>query len=81
MKFPLTVLGVEASCDDTSVALVRGAPEGPGKILSNEVAGQSAPSIRITAALFRRSRRVPMRNALIWWPKRRWTQPEWALAM
>lgn len=42
MKAMLTVLGVESSCDDTSVAVVRGMSEGPGEILSNEVAGQAA---------------------------------------
>lgn len=37
----LTILGVESSCDDTGVALVRGCLPGPGEILANEVAGQA----------------------------------------
>ena len=37
----LTVLGLETSCDETAVAVVRGAPPGPGEILSNVVFGQN----------------------------------------
>ena len=32
-----TVLGIETSCDETAAAVVRGAPPGPGEILSNIV--------------------------------------------
>src|SRR5262245_39186429 len=39
---PLTVLGIETSCDETAAAVVRGAPPGPGTILSNVVFGQAA---------------------------------------
>jgi N6-L-threonylcarbamoyladenine synthase len=39
---PLTVLGVETSCDETAAAVVRGAPPGPGAIFSNVVFGQAA---------------------------------------
>jgi len=39
---PLTVLGIETSCDETAVAVVRGYPPGPGQILSNVVLGQVA---------------------------------------
>ena len=42
MQDALTILGVESSCDDTGIAVVRGAVPGPGEILSNEVAGQAA---------------------------------------
>src|SRR5215467_10528030 len=42
MRMDLTVLGLETSCDDTAAAVVRGAPPGPGQILSNVVLGQSA---------------------------------------
>jgi N6-L-threonylcarbamoyladenine synthase len=36
-----TVLGIETSCDETAAALVRGAPPGPGEILSNIVFSQN----------------------------------------
>ncbi|PRY93182.1 O-sialoglycoprotein endopeptidase [Hasllibacter halocynthiae] len=39
---PLTVLGIEASCDDTAAALVRHVPGAAPVILSNVVAGQDA---------------------------------------
>src|SRR6185295_8020095 len=39
---PLTVLGIETSCDDTAAAVVRGIPPGPGEILSNIVVGQAS---------------------------------------
>jgi N6-L-threonylcarbamoyladenine synthase len=39
---PLTVLGIETSCDETAASVVRGAPPGPGEILSNVVLGQAA---------------------------------------
>jgi N6-L-threonylcarbamoyladenine synthase len=44
---PLTLLGIETSCDETAVAVVRapvegGAVVGPGEILSNVVYGQEA---------------------------------------
>jgi N6-L-threonylcarbamoyladenine synthase len=39
---PLTILGLETSCDETSAAVVRGTPPGPGTILSNVVHGQIA---------------------------------------
>ena len=40
---PLTVLGLESSCDDTAAAVVRlGAPDGPGEILSSVVMDQTA---------------------------------------
>lgn len=35
-----TVLGLETSCDETAAAIVRGAPPGPGCILSNIVRSQ-----------------------------------------
>ena len=35
-----TVLGIETSCDETAAAVVRGAPPGPGEILSNIVLSQ-----------------------------------------
>jgi N6-L-threonylcarbamoyladenine synthase len=35
-----TVLGIETSCDETAAAVVRGAPPGPGEILSNVVLSQ-----------------------------------------
>jgi N6-L-threonylcarbamoyladenine synthase len=35
-----TVLGIETSCDETAAAVVRGAPPGPGTILSNIVYSQ-----------------------------------------
>ncbi len=37
---PLTILGIETSCDETAAALVRGYPPGPGTILSNIVLSQ-----------------------------------------
>ena len=37
---PLTVLGIETSCDETAAAVVRGCAPGPGKILSNVVFSQ-----------------------------------------
>ncbi len=36
----LTVLGIETSCDETAVAVVRGTPPGPGEILANIVLSQ-----------------------------------------
>jgi N6-L-threonylcarbamoyladenine synthase len=36
----LTILGIETSCDETAAAVVRRAPEGIGKILSNAVLSQ-----------------------------------------
>jgi tRNA N6-adenosine threonylcarbamoyltransferase len=40
MTKPLTILGIETSCDETAAAVVRGRPPGPGQILSNIVASQ-----------------------------------------
>jgi N6-L-threonylcarbamoyladenine synthase len=37
---PLTVLGIETSCDETAAAVVRGSAPGPGEILSNIVFSQ-----------------------------------------
>ncbi len=37
---PLTVLGLETSCDETAASVVRGYPPGKGEILSNVVLGQ-----------------------------------------
>ncbi|HEV2649907.1 MAG TPA: tRNA (adenosine(37)-N6)-threonylcarbamoyltransferase complex transferase subunit TsaD [Rhizomicrobium sp.] len=37
---PLTVLGLETSCDETAAAVVRGRAPGPGEILSNIVFSQ-----------------------------------------
>jgi N6-L-threonylcarbamoyladenine synthase len=37
---PLTILGIETSCDETAASVVRGQPPGPGEILSNVVASQ-----------------------------------------
>lgn len=37
---PLTILGLESSCDETAAAIVRGYPPGPGDILANIVASQ-----------------------------------------
>ncbi len=37
---PLTVLGLETSCDETAAAVVRGLAPGPGQILSNVVFSQ-----------------------------------------
>jgi N6-L-threonylcarbamoyladenine synthase len=39
---PLTVLGLETSCDETAAAVVRGHPPGPGEILSNVMFSQVA---------------------------------------
>jgi len=39
---PLTVLGIETSCDETAASVVRGLPPGPGSILSNVVLGQAS---------------------------------------
>jgi N6-L-threonylcarbamoyladenine synthase len=39
---PLTVLGLETSCDETAAAVVRGLPPGPGQILSNVMFSQIA---------------------------------------
>jgi N6-L-threonylcarbamoyladenine synthase len=36
-----TVLGIETSCDETAAAVVRGAPPGPGEILSNAIFSQT----------------------------------------
>src|SRR5476649_2490030 len=38
---PLTILGIETSCDETAAAVVRGLPPGPGTILSNVVFSQT----------------------------------------
>ncbi|HKQ43770.1 MAG TPA: tRNA (adenosine(37)-N6)-threonylcarbamoyltransferase complex transferase subunit TsaD [Rhizomicrobium sp.] len=38
---PLTLLGIETSCDETAAAVVRGAAPGPGEILSNIVFSQT----------------------------------------
>ena len=37
----LTILGLETSCDETAAAIVRGAPPGPGEILSSIVFSQN----------------------------------------
>jgi len=37
----LTILGIETSCDETAASVVRGAPPGPGEILSNIVFSQN----------------------------------------
>lgn len=37
---PLTILGIETSCDETAAAVVRGTAPGPGEILSNIVFSQ-----------------------------------------
>jgi N6-L-threonylcarbamoyladenine synthase len=37
---PLTILGIETSCDETAASVVRGAAPGPGEILSNIVFSQ-----------------------------------------
>ena len=37
---PLTILGIETSCDETAAAVVRGHAPGPGEILSNIVFSQ-----------------------------------------
>ncbi len=42
MNAPLTILGIESSCDDTAAAIVRGVPGQPvGEILSANVSGQA----------------------------------------
>ena len=38
---PLTLLGIETSCDETAAAVVRGRAPGPGEILSNVIFSQS----------------------------------------
>src|SRR5438309_11590458 len=38
---PLTILGIETSCDETAAAVVRGTAPGPGEILSNVVFSQT----------------------------------------
>ena len=38
---PLTILGIETSCDETAAAVVRGLAPGPGEILSNMVFSQT----------------------------------------
>src|SRR5689334_11512645 len=38
---PLTILGIETSCDETAAAVVRGRLPGPGEILSNIVFSQT----------------------------------------
>jgi N6-L-threonylcarbamoyladenine synthase len=38
---PLTILGIETSCDETAAAVVRGMTPGPGEILSNIVFSQT----------------------------------------
>jgi N6-L-threonylcarbamoyladenine synthase len=38
---PLTLLGIETSCDETAAAVVRGRAPGPGEILSNIVFSQT----------------------------------------
>jgi N6-L-threonylcarbamoyladenine synthase len=38
---PLTILGIETSCDETAAAVVRGTLPGPGEILSNVVFSQT----------------------------------------
>jgi len=38
---PLTILGIETSCDETAAAVVRGSIPGPGEILSNIVFSQT----------------------------------------
>jgi N6-L-threonylcarbamoyladenine synthase len=41
LQRPLTVLGIETSCDETAAAVVRGFPPGSGEILSNIVFSQN----------------------------------------
>ncbi|MFN4099646.1 MAG: tRNA (adenosine(37)-N6)-threonylcarbamoyltransferase complex transferase subunit TsaD [Pararhodobacter sp.] len=41
MTRPLTVLGIESSCDDTGAALVRAVPGQRAEVLSNVIAGQT----------------------------------------
>ena len=38
---PITILGLETSCDETAAAVVRGNPPGPGVILSNVIFSQT----------------------------------------
>ncbi|MBA2587047.1 MAG: tRNA (adenosine(37)-N6)-threonylcarbamoyltransferase complex transferase subunit TsaD [Alphaproteobacteria bacterium] len=38
---PLTILGIETSCDETAASVVRGVTPGPGEILSNIVFSQT----------------------------------------
>src|ERR1700735_1394300 len=38
---PLTILGIETSCDETAAAVVRGMTPGPGEILSKIVLSQT----------------------------------------
>jgi N6-L-threonylcarbamoyladenine synthase len=38
---PLTILGIETSCDETAAAVVCGRPPGPGAILSNVIFSQT----------------------------------------
>jgi N6-L-threonylcarbamoyladenine synthase len=38
---PLTILGIETSCDETAASVVRGTAPGPGEILSNIVFSQT----------------------------------------
>src|ERR1700689_469298 len=38
---PLTILGIETSCDETAAAVVRGMTPGPGEILSNIIFSQT----------------------------------------
>lgn len=40
MNTPLTILGIESSCDDTAAAVVRGQP-GQADVLSSVVSGQA----------------------------------------
>ena len=40
MSAPLTILGIESSCDDTAAAVVRGVP-GNARVLSNVVFDQT----------------------------------------
>jgi N6-L-threonylcarbamoyladenine synthase len=42
LRKPFTVLGIETSCDETAAAVVRGAPPGPGEIISNITYSQLA---------------------------------------
>lgn len=41
MTRPLTILGIESSCDDTAAAIVQLAGDGPARILSSIVMGQT----------------------------------------
>jgi N6-L-threonylcarbamoyladenine synthase len=42
MNPPLTVLGIETSCDETAAAVVQRSADGSGRILSNNVLSQLA---------------------------------------